>query len=617
MLRRRTFQLTLWPLVVILLIGAAARFHDLQVRSLWADEGWTLVLAEGPTIPDIVQRLAVDQHPPLYFVVIHLWRDLTGSSEFALRMLSALTGLVGVAATYQMGRAMFGRTAGVLAAFFLALSDHHIDLSQDVRHYAQMATLIILSNGYYFRLIQRPSPSRGTRIGYVLTSVALLYSHYLGGYILVCQAIHMTLFVRPWRRWWWSAFHFGAICLAFLPWLPIVIEQNHVRWMTPLYYLNSLPNSHETYIMVRDALLGQQYALTGVLIMLGLIWVYYENNRPQLKIKPISPTVFLMLWLVGYAVMTFYLNSNETRQFLTIRNFILMTPGIAVLVGHGLANLQNGLRAFMIGILFVVAVTTVDTRQLKPPWRDVVQTITDHHNPDEPILMDIWVGDFPGRYYIEQQMGTGIPWLSLREARDEYVTQFLPVLLAYVRDVDAFWVIYWRSQPIDEAEYAGLFDQAGFQRSASFYVDHVGNQLWAYRYDKTTESMVARYDDIITLRAYDVELSQNQLRIQLLWDAETQLPLDYSVSVFVLNSDGFSVEAHDGQPQNDNMPMKTWVPHQPVFDQHTLHLPENLPPGEYSIGVKIYYYQTPDEPLQTDCGETSCDWVILDQISIE
>ncbi len=607
---RRSF----WAVVLILLIAMSLRLHDLETRSLWADEGWTLVLSEGPTIPDIVQRMAFDQHPPLYFVAIHLWRDATGSTEFALRMLSVLTGILGVAGIFQLGRAMFGPTTGVMAAFFFALSDHHIDLCQDVRHYAQLATLIILSTWYYFRLFNNPTPSRGTRIGYVLTSVALLYSHYLGGFVLICQAAHMVVFLRPWSRLRWAMFHFGAVCLAFVPWSLVVYNQNQVRWITPLYYLNSLSNSHETYIMVRDALLGQQYAITLVLILVGLVWLSYRGKNINISLHPIGPTAFILLWLVGYATMTYVMNSREGRQFLTIRNFIVMTPGIALLAGHGLANLQLGVRLFMLSVLLAVSLTTVDTRQIKPPWREVVQTITRHHNPGEPVLMDIWVGDFPGRYYVEQQMGPDTPWLSLREARDEYVTEFQGAVLTYIRDRQAFWVIYWRSQPIEEMNYAGNIAQAGFMRSASFTTDHIGNQIYTYRYDKLPDEPITTYGDLFSLWEYRLDWDRDQLSLQLLWTAQQQPLRDYSFSVFLLDANNTAVFNQDGQPQSGNAPTTSWQSGQPIFDPHQLTI--SLSPGTYTVGIKVYYYQTPNEPLQIDCEAGKCDWLEIGQINV-
>lgn len=607
----------LWWLVLIVLLGTATRLFQLETRSLWADEGWTLVLAKGPSVADIVQRLANDQHPPLYFILLHWWRDAVGDTEFALRMLSVLTGLIAIAAIYQLGKALYSPLTGILAAFLLAVWDHHIDLSQDVRHYSQLATLIILSSWFYFLLVRRPNPSWGNRLGYVFLSIALLYSHYLGGFVLICHAVHMLIVVRPWSRLRFVLVHFGVVCFGFLPWFPIVLEQNRVRWQTPLYYLNSLPNSEATYRMVRDAVLGQQYALFSVLILVAVLW--------SLSFWQWRSSVFLLLlWGVGYFVMSYYLNSILGRQFLTIRNFIVMTPAVLLLIAFGLSQLQGSLRLLMVSVILLLSLTTIDTRQLKPPWREVFQNVTTYHNPGEAVLMDIWVGDFPGRYYIEQQIGEDTPWLSLREARDDYKSNFLPVVKGYVQERDAFWLVFWQSIPVDEMPYAEGFAQAGFQRTATLSVDHAGNQIYSYRYDRVQENNVATFytpeQPLIVLNRYEYTNSVSAgtvLPVQLFLIGLENMELDYSVSVFLLNENDQAIIAHDSPPLLGNSPTSAWQPGQLVFDEHPLRLPNALPAGQYDIGVKIYHYQNPNSPLATCAERNECEWVVIGQLTVE
>lgn len=610
----------LWALVAILLLAAVTRLHDLATRSLWEDEGWTLVLAEGPRLTDIVQRMAFDQHPPLYFVFLHYWRDLTGSSEFALRMLSVLTGLVAVAGIYQVGTVLFKRkNAGLMAAFLLALSDHHIDLAQDVRHYAQLSALIVLACWYFFRLVTRERPTRADSVGYFLSAVGLVYSHYLGGFVLACQFIYLLIFVRPVRRLWWGFFHFVAIGLAFLPWLGVMYQQNQVRWVTPLYYLNSLPNSHATYVMLRDALLGKQYGISLAFLALGLVWVFYQGQRVKVYFRPLGSVVFLVAWIVLYVGITWY--SNSQRPFLTIRNFIVVTPAIALLMGHGLANLQVGVRSFMVAVLLVMGLSTVDTRQLKVPWRDVFGTIAEYHRADEAVLMDIWVGDFPGRYYVEQQIGAETDWLSIREAKAEYVTQFLPVLKAYIQEKTAFWLVYWQSISIDDSDYADIFVQAGFERSATLTVEHAGSLIYIYRYDKRPDAVLAAYyagdEALFKLYSANVERKGRDLRLQLLWSAEQLVDLDYSVSVILFDANGMPVWSVDGQPLDGKMPTTRWGVGQLVFDQYAFALGSGFLGNDYTIGIKLYYYQNAGEPLKTMCAESdevACDWAIVGEV---
>src|SRR5260221_2097262 len=139
-IKNRAFS---WVLLVALIIGLAftIRVWNLTKESFWADEGWTMLLAKGPTIPDVVQTMANDQHPPLYFVLMHIWIDLAGNSEFTTRFLSLAWSVLGVALIYRLGTDLFSRGAGAAAALMLALADNDTFLAQDARHYTQMATL--------------------------------------------------------------------------------------------------------------------------------------------------------------------------------------------------------------------------------------------------------------------------------------------------------------------------------------------------------------------------------------------------------------------------------------------------------------------------------------------
>ena len=74
-------------------------------------------------------------------------------------------------------------------------------------------------------------------------------------------------------------------------------------------------------------------------------------------------------------------------------------------MAHGLSNLERMARWFMIVLVVSVSLTTVDARRHYPNWRAVTENVTRYHLDSEPVLMDVWVGDFPVRYYMQRQMG--------------------------------------------------------------------------------------------------------------------------------------------------------------------------------------------------------------------
>jgi 4-amino-4-deoxy-L-arabinose transferase-like glycosyltransferase len=620
-------------LLLILLLGWTLRLHAIDARSLWADEGWTMLLSQGPGLGTITRTMAHDQHPPLFFILFRLWRSATGDTELATRYFSVLIGMLAIAGVYQLGRELFNPSVGVLAALMLALSDLHIDLSQEVRHYSLLATLIIWSSLFYVRWWFRPT--RTNRIGYVLASIALLYTHYLGGYVLIAQLIHMLIMVRPRRRLLDGLFLFGAICLGFLPWLPVVIDQNSVRWTNPLYYQNSLPNSRETYHAVRTALFGHYYVLMALLATLGLFSLsrWTAPKRAAFKV-PLSSsagqgdsggearrfrgTAYLVIWIVFMVSLTVII--NERRQFLTVRNFILIVPPLAVLIGRGLSNLPHATRWFVTGMVLVIGLTTVDARRDYPNWRAVVGNVTAYHLDHEPVLMDVWVGDFPARYYIDRQMGKDTPRVSLREWRDQYKSLFLPTLKAYLDQIDAFWLIYWGDAPMDE--YGGLIADAGFQRTATLFVDHHGTRLYSYRYDKLTNTTLATFGDLFALRKFAAPATAapgHTLNVTLWWTAEQPPPLDYSVSVFVLDAAGRLAAQHDGPPLEGASPTSTWQPGDLKYDIHPIPIPDSLPVGTYQLAVKVYWYGD-NQPLPvhttSEPGAPPTDYAVLQTITV-
>src|SRR5687768_1242680 len=111
MQRRTVFVL----LMLVLLLGAGLRFHNLETQSLWNDEGNSVVMTQKP-IPQIIADSSVDIHPPGYYLLLKAWSALTGRSEFALRFFSALAGVITIAAVYGIGALLFDRPTGLFAA---------------------------------------------------------------------------------------------------------------------------------------------------------------------------------------------------------------------------------------------------------------------------------------------------------------------------------------------------------------------------------------------------------------------------------------------------------------------------------------------------------------------
>jgi hypothetical protein len=94
-----------WLLLIaaILLLATAARVIHSDGWPLWTDEGWSLWITAGHTPAAVLDQLAADRPPPLYFLLLGLWRAVAGDSRLALRLLSALCGVLASASPTAWG----------------------------------------------------------------------------------------------------------------------------------------------------------------------------------------------------------------------------------------------------------------------------------------------------------------------------------------------------------------------------------------------------------------------------------------------------------------------------------------------------------------------------------
>jgi mannosyltransferase len=239
-------------LVLIVLLGSLLRFAGLGNESIWLDEATSILIARMD-LPSVVVWTAADIHPPLYYLILHFWLGF-GESEFAIRALSAMLGVVAVVIVYALARELFDEQVGLLSALLLALSPMHIWYSQEARMYA-MVTTWSLTASYFLVLALRRSAQRGvgsltlrtpqkardgvpnvqTRywLGYLLFSVLALYTHYYALFVLLFQNVFVlcwlwlhkagkTCWPDLWRRWLLVEL---AIAVSFLPWVPVVYRQ--------------------------------------------------------------------------------------------------------------------------------------------------------------------------------------------------------------------------------------------------------------------------------------------------------------------------------------------------------------------------------------------------------
>jgi mannosyltransferase len=145
LINRVTSERVFVPLSLIILSGAILRIYHLGTESLWHDK---LGSIEGSlqNLASVIESSGrFHNQPPLYFVLLHFWMIFFGTSEIAVRSLSAIFGTLAIFVIYKVGVELFDRGVALLSGFLSAVSWFYIYYSQEARAYTLILVLTSLS----------------------------------------------------------------------------------------------------------------------------------------------------------------------------------------------------------------------------------------------------------------------------------------------------------------------------------------------------------------------------------------------------------------------------------------------------------------------------------------
>lgn len=166
--------------VAFLLIGYALRVFRLGDQNVWWDEALAVWAVRKPFL-ETTFWTASDVHPPLFFWTLWPWVRLSGQTEFAVRYLTLIWGMVTMALAFALARRVAGRTAGVMALALVAVSPLEVWWSQELRMYMLAAAAGLAATYAAVRWAEHPGTGSRWLAGYLVAALAAMHTVYLAG----------------------------------------------------------------------------------------------------------------------------------------------------------------------------------------------------------------------------------------------------------------------------------------------------------------------------------------------------------------------------------------------------------------------------------------------------
>lgn len=394
----------------VLVFAAALRWYRLGVESIWLDEAFTLYNTE--TLKDAWAFSKKDVHPPGYYFLFAIWRGLAGTSEAAIRALSALWGVVAVAATYGVGRRLGGHRVGLYAAALLALSHFAILQSQNARSYAMLAATAALSMHAYLLLDEKRTWRNA--VYYVASTLLLLHVHFTAVFVVMVQGAHRVVVLWPQRdrsSWQWWGGSLGAVGLLFLPWALVLWQQTRRVaqdgfWVPEPAWNHVMDTLHvfagsKTYVVALAVIQDTHGVIFPLAILLivnamvasrlgGINAAVNPNHTAGDHPYPLGRVLLMVGWAL-VPVLAVYLLSKWMTPIYLHRILIVSLPAFLVLVGWGLARIS--LRWARWALLLLLVVPTVSPLQAyyaddqREQWREAVALVEERAAPGALVVM--------------------------------------------------------------------------------------------------------------------------------------------------------------------------------------------------------------------------------------
>ncbi|WP_448609821.1 glycosyltransferase family 39 protein [Geodermatophilus sp. URMC 60] len=190
-----------WPVAVLSVLlgglvaaGVVARF--IAPPELWLDEAQSVAIARLP-LPELFDALEEDGSPPLYYLLLHVWTALFGTSATAVRGLSAVISVLTLPLAWHVARRLAGRRAATALVVLLATSPFLIRYASETRMYALLVLLTLLGVAAGAAVVRRPGAGPVLRLGAVVGAVLL--THVWGFHVVAVTGV-LALAALPFRR---------------------------------------------------------------------------------------------------------------------------------------------------------------------------------------------------------------------------------------------------------------------------------------------------------------------------------------------------------------------------------------------------------------------------------
>lgn len=379
-------------LAAVFVIGSFLRLTALNRQSLWFDEADVVVRAQQPMAEVMRTFVAPGENGPIYNLMLALWIRVAGISEIAVRLPSAVFGVLALPLVYLLARRIAGSTVALIATALLAMSPYHIWYSQEAKMYTMVVFLALVST--YALIMALEKNHRWWWVAYAAVTTLMFYTHVATILVFGAQFLYAVATWKQWqdRRRPWAI----AIAVLTLPYVPIglwamrVIGGGAETWHPAVTLWNALEIFGIKFAVDRydDDIRIWASILYAVLAVAGIAGLAYWRRREKwwLLVSLLVVVPVIGLWLVSLQQSVF-----------SDRYGIVALPFYLILVAAALGWMLRRQYAWLLAVLAMVLLVSFAWAPIrdvnrthsaeKEDWRSAYAWVADRREPGDALVV--------------------------------------------------------------------------------------------------------------------------------------------------------------------------------------------------------------------------------------
>ena len=369
--------------ILFTLINLVAKIWNIHEHSLYGDEPFSLFFSQQ-SLPELFDRIINDKNPFLYFMILHGWIKFYGVTVVNAKLLSAIFSSLAGGLIFALGTKRFNSNFGLVAAGLFLVSFSQYFYAHEIRAFALVSLLAVLSIFIFLELIRNPKKWHIPALAFV--NLVMILSHYASFLLPIIEFIGTLLFIKQNKKTFFYFIYSQIIAFVFfLPWF-LYSTINHVPTAGEFWLAVPTP-----YRILKVGMNVVNPVLMAV-NLLSFIIIYNPGLRKKTIKKEFDKKIYFFLSLVFWGTLILNFLVSQKFPILLDRYVLFASIGIFLAISYLFTHLNLSkvtfATSFIILLGFLLSVNSYDNQQEN--WPELVNKVKKNKNNNTLVIIHQW-----------------------------------------------------------------------------------------------------------------------------------------------------------------------------------------------------------------------------------